>query len=76
MTTKHNDTNPMTETPLESALDVVAGGSLPPVISYVDDGATQRSAKRPEMCGDGLQSRWAELKSRSHVCRAATGPCD
>jgi hypothetical protein len=30
MTTNHNNTNPMTETPLESALDVIAGGTLPP----------------------------------------------
>jgi hypothetical protein len=42
MTTNHNNTNPMTETPLESALDVIAGGTLPPVISYTDKGATYR----------------------------------
>ena len=39
MTTMHDDTNPMAEILLKSELGAVAGGSLPPVISYVDDGA-------------------------------------
>ncbi len=66
MTTMHDDTNPMAEILLKSELDAVAGGSLPPVISYVDDGATQRSTKRPGLAdysGDGLQSRWSEFIS-------------
>jgi hypothetical protein len=42
MRTNQNDTNLMTEAPLASALDLVTGGTLPPVISYTDPGATYR----------------------------------
>ena len=56
MTPKQNDTNPMTDTLLDSELDTVAGGTLPPVITYTDKGATVGSFKRlgfVDVCDSG-----------------------